>query len=137
MINFRWIALTVMFSAAFLEFPDGLILDFIGLTDILMISCVSIRSIINSLILFYECKSNIPGQRILQRIRSHLTSRQNLMGFRFVDRHSDPWCWHPSVGIRRYLSVGFDRPPLLLRSFNNSVLGAKFRGRSKPTDRFR
>jgi hypothetical protein len=52
-----------MFSAAFLEFPDGLILDFIGITDILMISYVSILTIINSVILFYECKSNIPRSK--------------------------------------------------------------------------
>jgi hypothetical protein len=33
--------------------------------------------------------------------------------------------------------VGFDRPLLLISSFNKLVPGANFRGRSKPTDRFR
>ncbi len=32
----------------------------------------------------------IPGERIRQRIRSDLTSRKNPIGFRVVDRHSDP-----------------------------------------------
>jgi hypothetical protein len=36
------------------------------------------------------------------------------------------------VGIRRNLEVGFDRPRILIRSFNKLVLGANFRGRSKP-----
>jgi hypothetical protein len=38
----------------------------------------------------------------------------------------------PSVGIRRNLSVGFDRPLLLISSFNKLVPVANFRGRSKP-----
>ncbi len=38
----------------------------------------------------------------------------------------------PSVGIRRNLSVGFDRPLLLINSFNKLVPGANFRGRLKP-----
>jgi len=39
----------------------------------------------------------------------------------------------PSVGIRRNLSVGFDRPPLLISSFNKLVPGTNFRRRSKPS----
>jgi hypothetical protein len=38
----------------------------------------------------------------------------------------------PSVGIRRNLEVGFDRPLLRISSFNKSVPGANFRGQSKP-----
>jgi hypothetical protein len=40
--------------------------------------------------------------------------------------------WDPSVGIRRNLSVDFVRPLKLISSFNKLVLGANFRGRSKP-----
>jgi hypothetical protein len=40
--------------------------------------------------------------------------------------------WDPSVGIRRNLWVGFDRPLLLISSFNKLLPGANFRGRSKP-----
>jgi hypothetical protein len=40
--------------------------------------------------------------------------------------------WDPSVGIRRNLSVDFDRPLLLISSFNKLVPGANFRDRSKP-----
>jgi hypothetical protein len=36
------------------------------------------------------------------------------------------------VGIRRNLEMGFDRPLLLISSFNKLVPGANFRGRSKP-----
>ncbi len=39
----------------------------------------------------------------------------------------------PSVGMRRNLWVGFERPPLLISSFNKLVPEANFRGRSKPT----
>jgi len=45
--------------------------------------------------------------------------------------------WDPSAAIRWNLSVGFDRPLLLISSFNKLVSGANFRGLSKPTDRFR
>jgi len=38
----------------------------------------------------------------------------------------------PSVGIRRNLSVGFDRPLLLISSFNKLVPGVNFKDRSKP-----
>ncbi len=40
------------------------------------------------------------------------------------------------IGIRRNLSVGFDRPLLLISSFNKLVPSANFRDRSKPIDRF-
>jgi hypothetical protein len=52
---------------------------------------------------------NNPGRRIRQRIP-----------------------WDPSVRIRRNLSVGFDRPLLLISSFNKLVPGVNFKGRSKP-----
>ncbi len=42
--------------------------------------------------------------------------------------------WDSRVGIRRNLSVGFDRPLLLISSFNKLVPGANFRGRSKPAE---
>jgi hypothetical protein len=40
--------------------------------------------------------------------------------------------WDPSPGIRRNLEVDFDRPLLLINSFNKLVTGTNFRGRSKP-----
>ncbi len=67
-----------------------------------------------------------PGQRNQQRIRSDsglwTDIRIPSVGTR----------WDPSVGIRRNLSMGFDRPLLLISSFNKLVTGANFRGRSKP-----
>jgi hypothetical protein len=45
--------------------------------------------------------------------------------------------WEPSIGIRRKLPVGFDRPLLLISSFNKLAPEANFRGRSKATDWFR
>ncbi len=44
--------------------------------------------------------------------------------------------WDPSVRIQKNLLVGFDRPLLIIISFNKLVLGANLRDRSKPTDRF-
>ncbi len=38
---------------------------------------------------------------------------------------------------QRIQSAGFDRPLLRISSFNKLVLRVNFRGRSKPTDRFR
>jgi hypothetical protein len=40
--------------------------------------------------------------------------------------------WDPIVAIRRILSVDFDRPLLLISSFNKLVPVPIFRGRSKP-----
>jgi hypothetical protein len=42
------------------------------------------------------------------------------------------WC-DPSFGIRRNLSVGFDRPLLLISSFNKLVPEVNFSDRSKPS----
>jgi len=63
---------------------------------------------INHLFRWISCWQ-IPGQRIRQRIR-----------------------WDTSVGIRRNLSVGFDRALLLISIFHKLVPRANFRGRSKP-----
>ncbi len=64
-----------------------------------------------------------PIQRILQRIQRDCGLLTDMR--------------IPSVGIRRNLLMGFDRPLLLISSFKKLVPRANFRDRSKPTDRLR